>query len=589
MQQLLEDRSRSSSRSWNDDTHSNDNDLSSIRLGHDTTPGTFTSRLDIALIEFRPTRNTSRGCSRGRQEAGVIPRSVSSGSKRRRSSRQRVIDHLDASSNKIRDDTNAALNDDSSETTEEDDAAAAEEAQRIRGNSAKLILTLQSPHLQRIKLVGGRNGGQKHWSVDVSRPVVRRREYKVFQGLTRLLAARFFVNIRDREYERSRNDRRNRHRHELISSMAPMSLVGGSNACSSPVKLVGNGEIVNHRGKNRSECGGYGKEHGTRVHDQVKVLISSYLQTKSYAQGFLKLDDDVDLCTLRFLNFMSENNWTPVCTEYRMYDSNLGIATAADVVVVHEPTLHTVFLELKTGGSVAGFSTPRTRADNGTRINMRNELRSRADTPLNRAYAQCLYMVIMMQSLSQEFIPDNHDSEFSVNIVPHEFYVIHVPSNSEKPVRHFMPPWVHDKNNRDILYQAMKNQLALPHDLDDFDSDCEIESAPIDDDREDEIIVDDATRTSSTLRLTQRPTPTSSSCSTDRSLDFSEDEISDSNEDERSNSTSEGSDERSNKDSDDSDDSRSSESSSDDDEDDGEHTRSRRTHVVQSRPAILDF
>ena len=114
-----------------------------------------------------------------------------------------------------------------------------------------------------------------------------------------------------------------------------------------------------------------GRQHGTIVHRQLESFVKVY---QSYAtkkrkavsivdsppssqnvsqppltELFLQAVPSPDPCVLALVNFCAARRWIPMASEYCVFDEELGIGTAADLLVYERYTRRLVLLEIKTG------------------------------------------------------------------------------------------------------------------------------------------------------------------------------------------------------------------------------------------------
>lgn len=288
-------------------------------------------------------------------------------------------------------------------------------------------------------------------------------------GLTRLLQRRYFSE------DESYNPQHHGHAdeddfddvfvpQEDLIRVGAMELVGGAPERPERVRLASSGEVVQTPGSSRRGfCSGWGIEHGKRVHEEVERMVLSYAEHGTVEPGITSMRREPDLCSLRFMKFMIDNNWRPLTCEYKMYHPLLGVATAADVVALDVVTLNIVFIELKTGGTSENFRSVRYTKNESTgemrKRRMRAELDTVNDTPFNRAVVQCLVMMMMMQSNAEIMIANGVPITQETYPIPDEFYVVHVPSGREKPVRHEMPSWIYKKENRQLVFDGLYEEV----------------------------------------------------------------------------------------------------------------------------------
>lgn len=155
-----------------------------------------------------------------------------------------------------------------------------------------------------------------------------------------------------------------------------------------------------------------------------------------------------DCCTLKIIQYLGCNSLMPLRAELAVFDRQCRTATAIDIVALHLPTWHTVFIEVKTGyGGAVG--TPGSFTGHARSSKMRNALSGIDDTPLQRAAAQLLasYLLLVMG--------ERYDRGSVVVAKPQEMYVLHVNPYTLRPVRYAMPEWTFNEARRSAMYENM--------------------------------------------------------------------------------------------------------------------------------------
>lgn len=155
-----------------------------------------------------------------------------------------------------------------------------------------------------------------------------------------------------------------------------------------------------------------------------------------------------DCCTLKIIQFLGCNSLLPLRAELAVFDRQCRTATAIDIVALHLPTWHTVFIEVKTGYGGA-INTPGCFTGHARSSKMRNALTGIDDTPLQRAAAQLLasYLLLVMG--------ERYDRGSVVVGKPQEMYILHVNPHAIRPVRYAMPEWTFDEARRAAMYENM--------------------------------------------------------------------------------------------------------------------------------------
>lgn len=95
-------------------------------------------------------------------------------------------------------------------------------------------------------------------------------------------------------------------------------------------------------------CKYSGKQHGTQVHNEIE-FFTNIVAKESDMDKCVKQIKDPDPCTLKFIYHFMENNWTPVLSEFKIWDGDIAMATATDVILLDTTTWELILVELKTG------------------------------------------------------------------------------------------------------------------------------------------------------------------------------------------------------------------------------------------------
>lgn len=232
-----------------------------------------------------------------------------------------------------------------------------------------------------------------------------------------------------------------------------------------------------------SACKCRGIEHGRLVHEELMQLImqwngkghmSSRLDKSQDAprvarqldsSGSSSVDceeetvfrnsfensstEEPDCCTLKIIQYLGCNSLMPLRAELAVFDRQCRTATAIDIVALHLPTWHTVFIEVKTGYAGA-INTVGCFTGHPKSGKMRNALSGIDDTPLQRAAAQLLgsYLLLVMGERFDRGVG-------TIVSVPHEMYILHVNPHAVRPVRYAMPRWTYDRARVANMYENM--------------------------------------------------------------------------------------------------------------------------------------
>lgn len=180
----------------------------------------------------------------------------------------------------------------------------------------------------------------------------------------------------------------------------------------------------------------------------VDEVALDHLTTRSEQQQDSVAMGTPDCCTLKIMQYLGCNSLLPLRAELAVFDRQCRTATAVDIVALHLPTWHTVFIEVKTGYGGA-INTPGCFTGHARSGKMRNALSGIDDTPLQRAAAQLLgsYLLLVMG--------ERYDRGSVIVGKPQEMYVLHVNPRTPKPVRYAMPEWTFDTARVAAMYENM--------------------------------------------------------------------------------------------------------------------------------------
>jgi hypothetical protein len=188
----------------------------------------------------------------------------------------------------------------------------------------------------------------------------------VFTGITHKLHDVFYPDTEEDPYKRSKEDIK---RRKPLKHYQP-------------------------QGTFKRKCKTFGSKHGTKVHQQIQTFVKQFVKGKK-----ITFRRSLDACTIRILKLLLTKGWIPVASELMVYDEELKIATAIDLIVLEVTTQKMFFIELKTGYENEEYGIHPT--DKG----MSKPLNKIANCPQNRHQLQLLMTLLIVQR-GHKFKPD---------------------------------------------------------------------------------------------------------------------------------------------------------------------------------------
>ncbi len=110
---------------------------------------------------------------------------------------------------------------------------------------------------------------------------------------------------------------------------------------------------VNYKSRQPSTCKTSGKKHGEICHEQVeewcKCVVTHHGKLAEGTKMFLehRQKEGYDLCVERVIRLCLKENWIPVDAERIIWDEDMKLNTAIDLVVVDYILLRLIVIELK--------------------------------------------------------------------------------------------------------------------------------------------------------------------------------------------------------------------------------------------------
>lgn len=184
--------------------------------------------------------------------------------------------------------------------------------------------------------------------------------------------------------------------------------------------------------KGQYRCVGRGIEHGRRVHEQLGRLVQRWIVDGAQFPTTYASDEmtagRLDPCVAKIVALLLEIDWTPIWSEYQIFDETLGFATAVDLVCTTHGVQRLAFIEIKTSTRRNAFELFM-RGDGASTKFMRGPLQNHVlDTGRNRAAMQLMATEAVMQSSY-------------LDCRPHSYQILFVSSDMEKPKLLTLPEW----------------------------------------------------------------------------------------------------------------------------------------------------
>lgn len=202
-------------------------------------------------------------------------------------------------------------------------------------------------------------------------------------------------------------------------------------------------DINNHNHNytiNQSEtlCGPAGKEHGTKVHEQLEYYINAYINDHTLCVTDIKYPNGhLDPCVISIIKTLITKNWSPLRAEMKIFDEKLRIATSIDLLVRDLTENKLLLIELKTGYESEQYSS------------LIND--PFFPTPFN-TISNCPQTRHMLQLMGMHEILHR-----SYGIKVDGAYVLRVlPKMNSKVFLCKMSKWAIAKRNRDNLYKLLE-------------------------------------------------------------------------------------------------------------------------------------
>lgn len=219
-------------------------------------------------------------------------------------------------------------------------------------------------------------------------------------------------------------------------------------------------EAACRKGDATLKCIGRGQEHGTLVHEQVSWVVQRWIQEyPAFPTDDLMSElnnGTLDPCVYKIVTLLMEIEWTPIMSEYYVYDETLRLATAVDLVCLTHSVQRLAFIEIKTSTRKDALNifmngdTTRGRRPRYMQGMLENHV---LDTGYNRA---------VMQLMATEAIMCNSYTECR----PHAYQIVFVSSDMPKAELISIPAWCWSGGNmqlgmnRRIIYNMLSQYAS---------------------------------------------------------------------------------------------------------------------------------
>lgn len=149
--------------------------------------------------------------------------------------------------------------------------------------------------------------------------------------------------------------------------------------------------VRKQRKQQHRTCPTWGKKHGDIVHKELE-LYTKYMIREPDPAAFKRRCPDPDPCTVRVIGVFQKKGWYPILAEHPIFDEDLGIATAIDLLVVDIENHKLIALELKTGYEDGEYDAPALQQPE-----MAPPLHGVPNSPLQRALVQLVACLMILE------------------------------------------------------------------------------------------------------------------------------------------------------------------------------------------------
>lgn len=248
----------------------------------------------------------------------------------------------------------------------------------------------------------------------------RREKSRRYTGLTKRLKARWWPDTNENPRARGKADR----------TPSRSGAVSRSGIASRSAFVVPTPASVR-------TCATSGAEHGSLVHDQLHRAVG-YMRTLGAKEGtskFMRSCRTPDPCVLRVLDVLAAKGWTPVASEFKIWNEDWRVATAIDLLCVDVVRGLLILIELKNGFEGEEYGV------HAVDKPLSAPLESLRDCPMHRHQLQLLCMRLMLSE------------RYGVE-VDHACIIL-TRSKACDTLLIDEDPWCKDEANRRAVYAAM--------------------------------------------------------------------------------------------------------------------------------------
>lgn len=191
----------------------------------------------------------------------------------------------------------------------------------------------------------------------------------------------------------------------------------------------------------RRPCAMGGANHGSLVHRQVEQMIAMMTHTGAYDE---RAAAQFDPCVFRLINACLNNDWLPFESEFKLWDADIGIGSAIDLVCIDVRQSHIVLVELKNGYDDQRYALIKTHQC------LQRPFQHLPNSPYFRHVFQVLlYRIMLERAYGVE--PDMIATA-----------IVRISSETGDAYVYDMPEWAASRKARDVVYNLLRRQRGTP-------------------------------------------------------------------------------------------------------------------------------